>query len=488
MMLNKKIGKIGVDKIILKGTSVLVVREFAMKLLSIFGQLVLVRLLLPQYFGIFAILSFVLNGANLFADLGLSLAIIQKKNEPSQKELSTVFYLKLALAVIIVIVLFIGSSYLHLIYTKFSSEDIFILRLLSLTFFLQPLQSILVALLERKLKYHEISVIDLIGLFFYYFVAIVLALDGFGLWSFVWALIVKELVELLVSVYYLRWFPSLYFKISDSKEIINLGKYLQIGSIFSFVHTSIIPVIAGIKTSTYNVGLLDWGSNVSSIPKAFADNLGRVSFSSYSKIQDEKKMIAKSIEKSFGVLSIITIFIILIVFGFGSQLIHYLLTDKWLPALPALYWFIAASFFINGVGPLGQAILAVGETKKMFIASTILIPIEWILSYILLSIYGFVGIAIGSFLGTIFMFFYFILIGNKIGIKLNVKEMFFSKTAVFIFGMVSMLIINQVIPSSILYLIIKILLFSVIYILLCSFILNKELGNLLAVVKSSLHN
>src|SRR5438045_5753919 len=85
----------------IKSTIQLISREVLMKIIAIVGQLFLIRLLDPASFGVFAILSFILATAEIFSDIGLNLAIIQQKQQPTSAQFSTIFFNKLLLIIFI---------------------------------------------------------------------------------------------------------------------------------------------------------------------------------------------------------------------------------------------------------------------------------------------------------------------------------------------------------------------------------------------------
>ena len=69
------------------GVIVLTLRKFALRAISYLGGIFLARLLAPEIFGIFAIISFVINFFAFFSDVGLGAALIQKKEELAKKDL-----------------------------------------------------------------------------------------------------------------------------------------------------------------------------------------------------------------------------------------------------------------------------------------------------------------------------------------------------------------------------------------------------------------
>lgn len=482
---NKSLSQLKQKAII--GITQMTVREVVMKGISVIGQLTLVRILLPEYFGIFAILSFIVSIGELFTDLGLSMAIIQNKTSLSQKQLSTVFSIRLVLSLIVIVLLFLLSPIVREVYPALSYEHILMLQVTSLVLLFKPLRSVLVALLERELRYNQVSVIDLSGIVTYYVTAIILAFYGFGIWSFIAALFAKDACETLLALRYFPWIPKFFIDYLQVRNLLHVGMYFQMGSIMGFVHRSTIPVIAGMRATPQVVGYLDWGANVASIPRALSENVGRVSFSSFSRIQENKLLIARAIERSFDFLSFISLFLLLVAIGFGNEVVYYLLSESWVPAVPALIWFVGGTIFLNGTSSVGHGILALGKSKPLFLISLFVIPAEWILAYLLLSAYGFVGIAIASFIIAAVMLASQIVIAQRLGITLNLYRMFVIKAYIFFTGYGLILLLHHFLPGDGFFLtVIKLMFFSEGYLLVYFLIARHEVMQIADVSRKAL--
>ncbi len=425
-----------------KGTAQLLWREVGMKGIAILGQILLVRLLSPSAFGIFAILSFILGIAEIFTDIGLNLSLIQKNENASKRQISTILYIKFAMAAIAVVLLFIIAPLLHFIYPSFGPSELTMLNILSITLLLKPMQSLITSLLERDLKYKAIAIIDVSGIISYYIIAIVMANIGFGIWSFVWAVVVKTIIENTVTFIYKPLVPVLEFNLKEVRNYINVGKYFQLGLILSVIKNSTIPVMAGVNLPTAQVGLLDWSYNISSFPRVFIDNVGRVSFASFSRMQNDKKIIATSLEHAFGILSIAAIFAIPITVIFGYDTIHYFLNDRWLPALPALIWYVASIFFLNGNGLMGHALLAVGKLRLMLVVGSLITLFEILISYLLMIRLGFYGIAVGFFVSNAILFFAFIIFCRRSEISINLTKILLSNALILLLSSCCFYLIN----------------------------------------------
>lgn len=481
-MKNQKIDHQLLKAQILDSMSLLLLREFIMKIFAIIGQFVLVRLLAPEFFGVFAILTFILSTGEIFTDIGFTQSIIQKKDNPTHKQLSTIFYLKMLLTLIIVGVIYIFSLYIITLFKQLSFEHVWMLRAFVFLSLLKPYKMMLTSLLERDLNYNVISKSDVIGILAYYVIGLTLAFKGFNVWSLIVAIGVKEIAELLVLYHSRKWVPLLYFNFSEIKKMVRFGLYLQVGTVMSYLHNSTIPFIGGIKSSPFAVGLLDVGSKMSMLPNILADNYGRIAFAGFSKIQDNINLLSKSIEKSILILNMINFLFIALMFGFAREIIYYMLTPKWLPALPAVYWFVASTFFYGATVSVTHALLAMGKSKQVFYISVVTIIIEWVLSLTLFSHVGFLSIAIGTFAGILTFFVQLIILAKLFKLDLNYLRMYFKTSLILIFTVLLILLIKNIFPNTQILLATNAFFSTVFYILLCILFYKKEVYNLASIV------
>src|SRR5262249_54009145 len=84
------------------GIFFLALRTTALQLMIMGGEVYVRRLLTPADFGAFAIAQFALVFFNQLGDAGLGGALIQKKDEPTQVELSSIWWLQVILALAVV--------------------------------------------------------------------------------------------------------------------------------------------------------------------------------------------------------------------------------------------------------------------------------------------------------------------------------------------------------------------------------------------------
>src|SRR3989344_4819118 len=86
-----------------KGLFALVSRTFFVQLLSVFASFVLTIFLDPASFGVFFVVSAIVVFLNYFQDIGLAASLIQKKKEPTVRELRSTFTLQQILVLAVTI-------------------------------------------------------------------------------------------------------------------------------------------------------------------------------------------------------------------------------------------------------------------------------------------------------------------------------------------------------------------------------------------------
>lgn len=474
---NTKLSLLKLKKKTIESTAQLISREIIMKFITIAGQLLIIRHLEPESFGFFAILSFLLNTAEIFSDIGLNLAIIQSKKNPTQIQLSSIFYIRMILAIIIVCILNFIAFFLTSIYPQLSNSSVLMLRLLSLTLLIRPLQSICGTLLERELRFKEIAIIDTIGIISFYAVTVLLALNQFGVWSLIWGTISLTVTETIITFIFQPFVPLFKFELREIKSYIALGKYFQIGFFIGVVHNSIIPVIGGRNLQLSAVGYLDWSNNMASFPRIFIDNISRVAFASYSRMQDKKEIIASSMEKTFEILSIPTTFFISLTILYGQEGIIYFLNNKWLPAYPTLSLYVLSVFFMNGTGLFGHALFAIGKVRELVLSAAILTFFEILLALIFLYIFGYYGIAISFFITSIVTFIVYIWMCNRERINVKITNIVRINIIILSITLLSGYIFNQILRENLIFFIFKIMFSGILYILMWIILSKKTIIN-----------
>ncbi len=467
---------------VIKSFSYLLLREAGMKIFAFLGQIFLARLLLPTDFGIFAIFSFVINFFQLFTTLGFNYSIIQREKEITKKEINTSFFIQEFFSFLFVILIFIFGSNLKLFYPNLSTTNISWLKLFSLGMIITPYSNTVTAILERKLSYKKVSFVELSGVVIYEIIAVILAFQRMGVLSFIIAILVKEVFQDILLFILEPYLPTLSFDARKIRSLLNFGLFVQFQGFLTLLLNSLNPIIIGKFLNTYFVGIIDFAATIGYAPEALADNLGRVSFASFSRIQKQRKSLIRAAQISTSFIASICFFVLMIIFTSGFDLINFVFTSKWVLSIISIYFFSISMLFYSLRSPLVQIVLAMGKSKVYFSINLIGFIIQVILSLILIKHFSYNSIAIAAAISTFLTYLMYLIVLNFLDTNIGSLRLIMPKIFIFILS----LIFNY---GMIFYLVnitfwYKIAFDSIFYFLLYFVFCKEEFKELLSLVKN----
>lgn len=391
-----------VKKRAVRGVAILTGRGFLLNGVAQISQLFLLAFLSPSELGTFWIVSAAVAFLIYFSDIGLAAALIQKKEKPSESDLATTFTIQQGLVLILLLVLYFISPYLVRIY-GLTSEGRMLIYALGVSLFLSSLKSIPSVLLERKLMFGKFVLPEILENLFYNLTVVYLAWKGFGITSFTYAVIVRGIVG-VVAIYILQpWKPKIAFNKSAVKSLLKFGVPYQVNTLVSVVKDQGITLILGGILGQAAIGYLGSAMRLSQIPlRLFMDNVTKVSFPAFSRLQGQKKELARSVTMSVQFICFLVfpslIGFLVIVPNLMVILPKY---QKWEPALIPLYIVSVNVIFAAVATQLTNMLTAIGKIG-IVIKLTVMYTVLTIILVPTLAIkYDFTGAAWGyALVGT----------------------------------------------------------------------------------------
>ena len=161
-----------------KGPGWSAIERFATQGISFLIQIVLARLLMPEDYGVIAMLAIFLQIAQVFIDSGFANALI-KKLDCSEEDYSTVFYYNLAVAVFIYCLFFFTAP----LVAKFYEVPILteVMRVISVTLIINALCIVQRTNLIKRIDFKTQTKVSIFSVVISGCVGIVLAYLGYGL-------------------------------------------------------------------------------------------------------------------------------------------------------------------------------------------------------------------------------------------------------------------------------------------------------------------
>lgn len=383
---------------IVRGVFVLTTRTFILQIIAFISTFILTVLLSPSVFGIFFIVSAVISFLSYFSDIGLAAALIQKSKEPTREELVTVFTAQQILVASIVVVAFLLAPTFATIY-ELEHDGLFLLQALLISFFLSSLKTIPSVLLERKLEFRLLVIPQILETSIFYFIVIILALAGAGVASFAWAAIARGIIGVITIYLISPWQISIGISVSVFKELLSFGLPFQANSLLALVKDDLVTIFLGKILPFSQIGYIGWAKKWAEAPlRLIMDSVVRVTFPVYARLQENKEILGRAIEKSLFFLALFTFSTTALLVLFIRPMV-YLIPKyiKWEPAIFSFYLFAFASITASFSSPVVNALNAIGKIKTTLILMIMWTVLTWILVPIFIIFFGFNGVAMAAF-------------------------------------------------------------------------------------------
>lgn len=373
---------------------------------SFIGQLVLVRLLMPEDFGIFAFAIAILEVFSFIIGWNFSLGIIQM---PEDHELTdTAYWLTLVQSVIYVIVL----SLVSLLLISFSKSQVaIVLFLLAVSYSFGPVSQIFVAGIQKKLLFKNYSIANTVSGIISIIIAVVLAMLGFGVWSLVFREIIYAVFSLILFIVISDWRFGWRFNKLHAKNLLVFGSKIFLSRWFEGLSARIDTLIGGLLLSSGKLGFYSQGRYLINLPTtALTPVMSNALFSVYSKVQkSDEKLVEVNKYMNYFLLRLV-VPISFLFFLFSGEIVSVLFGDKWIASASIMKWLAFYPLLFVLFENQKLLLQGKGELEKPIWALVFQVLTAIILIVFGYKCFGFQGIALGYVLSfllcCIFTYYY----------------------------------------------------------------------------------
>ena len=197
--------------------------NISQQVLRIGFSVALARLLSPREFGLIGMAAVFTGFASMYVSLGLGQAIVQRK-DLSPQHLSSAFTISLSSAAVLCLLLNLFAAPIANIYQEPALKPI--IHVLSFQFVLSAFTLVHSALLQRGMRFKELSLIELTSFIAGSLTAVAVAWFGGGVWSLVANAMTMSSTSLVLLWWRSGWKPSFGFVKSAAADLWAYSKNL----------------------------------------------------------------------------------------------------------------------------------------------------------------------------------------------------------------------------------------------------------------------
>lgn len=316
------------------------IERFSIQIISFVVTVVLARQLLPEEYGLIAMVTIFINLANVIIDGGLNMALIQKK-DPDILDYSTICIFSVLVAFGLYGILYITAPQISSFYDE--KQLVSVIRILSLNLIFYALNSIQRAYISKKMYFRKLFYASFFASILSGSIGVYLAYKGAGVWALVVQSLVSQIGVTLILFFSLK--TKIYIKFSYRRfiSLFDYGWKIFLSNFIIAIYEDVRGLFIGKLYTPSALAFFDRGRQLPSLMLTnINSSIQTVLMPTFADAQDDRNRVKSIMRKSMK-LSCYIIFPLLVgLFVCAENIIILLFTDKWISAIPFVRIFCLA--------------------------------------------------------------------------------------------------------------------------------------------------
>lgn len=351
-------------------------------LLQMAVSIIVARLLMPEDFGVMAIMTFFTALALVVVDSGFSQTLI-RKTAPTADEYKSVFFFNITISLVLYAVLVAVAPAV----ARYYGLGI-ISRIAPVLFLVLPLNALCViqnTIFTREFRFDLLSKINFTASLVAGIAAIGLAWAGLGVWALVGQRIGVMATRAVLLWSRGKWRADGKFVSGELRAMAPFSLRLMLTDIISAVYNNIAQMFIGKMYSASVLGYFNQAQKLKELPVASAmQSVQSVTYPALAKIKEDKAKFAESYRKVL-MLTAFAMFPMMVgMIAVAEDMFALLLGERWLPTVPyfrvlalcgVFYPLAMIAYNVLKAGSDGTVIIRLEVAKKVIMTAILALTI-----------------------------------------------------------------------------------------------------------------
>ncbi len=290
-------------------------------------SILIARMLMPEDYGVIAMLNIFLAVSQTFIDSGFGTALIRKIDR-TETDFSTVFYFNIAVAVFFYLGLFFAAPAI----ANFYNTPILVpvTRVTAINLIIGSFSGIHNAKLSIAIDFKSRAKISIVSAVFTGAVGLWMAYSGYGVWTLAVQTVFAGIIRTIMLWVIVKWYPKLGFSWLSFKEMFSFGSKLLASGLLDTIYNNIYPLVIGKFFSSTTLGVYSKANSLAQFPSSnITSVLQSVTFPVLSTIQNEEDRLADAYKRFLRIAAFVVFPLMLGLSSVADPFIRIVLTDKW---------------------------------------------------------------------------------------------------------------------------------------------------------------
>ena len=334
-------------------------------------------------------------------DAGLGQSLI-RTTQLDEDDYSTVFFFNLAASIVIYMLLFFSANAVAIFFSQPTLVEI--LRWYGLVFIINSFAIIQTTKMTRELDFKTQMKVSLPSVVFSGVVGILMAINGYGVWSLVGQGISQALASAAQLWWHSSWRPKLIFDVTKFKLHFNYGFKLTLSGVIDTVFTNIYSIILGRFFAVQQVGYFQRADSLKQLPVTnISSVIEKVSFPLFAQIKDDDVKLKDVYKRILKLVTFIIAPTLLFMAVLAEPLFILLFTEKWLPSVP-YFQILCWAGILFPIHSYNLNILKVKGRSDLFLKLEIIKKVLTVIALVIGFQFGIYGILYSSLAVSVLAF------------------------------------------------------------------------------------
>lgn len=345
----------------------------------------------PESFGFIGMLTIFILLTESVVNNGFSQALVQRSQQVTEQDCSTVFYINIIWGALIYLLLYFSAPSIARFYQEPLLVDIS--RLLFLVVIINSLTVVVRAKLTIDVDFKSQTIASTIATILSGALGIGLVLNGYEYWSLVWMILIKAIIQSVVLWCFCRWIPREKFNKQSFRSLFRFGSNLMFAGFVATLVNNLYIALIGRYYSATQVGYFTQATNLSNYLMQFiTSTLQGVTYPIMTSLKEDREQLVNVYKQ---LISITMLFSLPMLIGFAAisrEVVLITLGEEWLPVVPVLIALCLART-VTPISAINMNILnAIGRSDLFLKVDLSKLPMTLLALYLALP-YGIEGIA-----------------------------------------------------------------------------------------------
>lgn len=355
-----------------RGATVSIGSQLAKFALRTGSMMFIARLLTPADFGLQGMIVAMTGFLTLFKDVGLSTVTVQR-DIVTHDETSTLFWINALIGLLLTGFLIAISPVVALFYHE---PRLYWMTVVSgSAFVFNGLAVQHLALLQRKLKFGALAIIDVTALGMSAVVGIGMAILGFGYWALIGMVLAEPIVITFASWIAMPWLPGLPKRCRDLRSMLHFGGTLTANSLVVFLAYNFEKILLGRFLGAETLGLYGRGYQLARLPTdQVTMGIAGVAVASLSRVQNDPQRLCNAFITIYAAVASVSIPITVCCAIFSHEIVRFVLGPAWSEAAVVLRLLTPAILVFVLINPLAWLMIASGRVRRSLNIAFLIAP------------------------------------------------------------------------------------------------------------------